>query len=95
MVQDDGVTEAWNDPRNPLPQRRPIAGAFDFMVRGWRPFGGWVLGLILLVNGVAVPAAALVRGEAPDLDWPWLLAALGLLGLSRDRRIEKSEGVTS
>lgn len=82
--------------RPSLPDRRPIAGPFDFMVRGWRPFGGWVLGLILLVNGAVSPLWELLAlGKSPTLQWPFLIAAIGLLGLSRDRRIEKQEGVTS
>jgi hypothetical protein len=73
----------------------PIMGSWDAFVRGWRPFGGWVCGAILLVRGVVIPIAQIVRHEAIDpLDWVALTALVGMLGLGRYRSRERIAGVT-
>jgi hypothetical protein len=82
-------------PYDPSIQRRPLAGAFDFMVRGWRPATGWVFALILLARGVVIPVVQLARGESVEpMDWVTLFALAGALGLARYRHQEKEAGVT-
>ncbi len=76
-------------------ERRPIAGAFDFMVRGWRPAASWACVFILLMFGVVVPGFALARHEQPHLDLVLLGVLLAALRLSHDRTREKQEGLTS
>lgn len=72
-----------------------LAGCWDFYVRAWRPFGGWVCALILLARGVVIPAVQLGRGEAIDpLDWVALTALAGMLGLGHFRSRERVAGVT-
>jgi hypothetical protein len=73
----------------------PVSGPWEAFVRGWRPFGGWVCGAILLARGVVIPITQLCRGEPVDpLDWVSLIALVGVLGLSRDRQRERLAGVT-
>lgn len=78
-----------------LPPRRPIAGLFDFMVRGWRPAASWACVLILLLWGLAVPIVAMFQGRPPHLDLALLGVLLAALKLSHDRTSEKKEGLTS
>jgi hypothetical protein len=76
-------------------QRRPIAGAFDFMVRGWRPAAGWACTLTVLVRGAFVPFAELATGgPVSPFDWVSVAALLGALGLARYRHLERVAGVT-
>lgn len=79
-----------------LPERRPIAGGFDFFVRAWRPFVGWTCGVILLVRGAAMPLVELAQGRSVSpIDWIAVVALVGALGFGRWRTIEKQEGLTS
>lgn len=78
-----------------LPERRPIASAFDFMVRGWRPAASWACVVILLFWGVAVPLVALSRHQEPHFDLGLFGVLLTALKLANDRKKERLEGVTS
>ena len=75
--------------------RRPLSGAFDFMVRGWRPAAGWACTLTVLVRGAFVPFAELWNGGiVSPFDWVSVAALLGALGLARYRHLEKLAGET-
>ena len=72
----------------------PLRGVWDMFIRGWRPFGGWVCGAILLTRGVVVPLTQLYRHEPIEpLDLVALTALVGVLGLSRWRTQERLAGV--
>jgi hypothetical protein len=75
--------------------RRPLSGAFDFMVRGFRPAAGWACAIVILVRGAVVPIVELARGHAASpMDWAMLVALVGMLGLARYRHLEKSAGTS-
>lgn len=75
--------------------RRPLTGAFDFMVRGFRPAAGWACALVILVRGAIVPLVELAQGDAASpMDWAMLVALAGMLGLARYRHLEKTSGAT-
>ncbi len=75
-------------------QRRPIAGAFDFMVRGWRPAAGWACMLTVLIRGALVPLFELATGgPVSPFDWVAAGSLLGVLGLARYRHLERMGGV--
>lgn len=79
-----------------LPPRRPLAGKWDFMVRGWRPAASWALIAVILVHGVIIPLTELARRQeisAPDALFYGALALL--LKLAHDRRREREGGITS
>jgi hypothetical protein len=75
--------------------RRPLSGAFDFMVRGWRPAAGWACTATVLVRGAVVPIFELANGgPVSAFDWVSVAALLGALGLARYRHIEKLADAT-
>lgn len=83
------------------PAETPLTGpsaiaptsSWEAFVRGWRPFGGWVCCLMLLMHGVAVPAVQLARGQAVSgLDWTGIIALVGLLGLGGLRSFDRARG---
>ena len=78
-----------------ITERRPIGGAFDFMVRGWRPAAGWACTATVMVRGAIVPFFEMAAG-APVTQFDWVAAGalLGALGLARYRHLERSSGVT-
>lgn len=77
------------------PTRRPLSGAFDFMVRAWRPAAGWACTLTVLVRGALVPFFELATGgPVSPFDWVAAGALLGALGLARYRHLERVSGVT-
>ena len=65
-----------------------------FLRSGWRPFAGWTCGLILLVQGVALPIAGRVFGfDTAALPWKDLAVFVGtILGLGVARSVEKILG---
>lgn len=84
------------DVHDPLPRRRPLAGLWDGYVRAWRPSTSWACIAILLLHGLVVPTTQLARGAeitAPDALFYGALVLL--LKLAHDRRVERTEGVTS
>ncbi len=75
--------------------RQPLTGAFDFMVRGFRPAAGWACAMVILVRGAIVPLIELAQGDsASPMDWAMLVALAGMLGLARYRHLEKTSGAT-
>lgn len=80
-----------------LPPRRPLAGLWDFTVRGYRPTAAWVGVACMVVHGVVVPLLPLF-GHAPvAIDWMGVSAFLGVIygPLVVARTVEKINGVTS
>jgi len=80
------------------------AASPSIFVSGWRPFVGWVCGGAFAYTFILQPFLVLliaqwvphIADRLPTLDWTTLGAVLfGMLGLSRDRRIEKINGVAS
>lgn len=91
------MTVAEEEAAPPQVQRQvvPLAGAWDLLVRGWRPLGGWVCVMILLARGVIVPLTQLYRREPIEpIDLVALTALAGVLGLARWRTQERIAGVT-
>lgn len=75
------------------------AGSTRLFVAGWRPFVGWVCGLVLAFKYIGGPLLSMIfqaighpvtlpNIPADDL-WPLLL---GMLGLSASRSVEKVKG---
>ena len=72
------------------------AASPSIFVSGWRPFIGWVCGLAMAFNYVALPILEsfdVVEGVAPlDLE-VMMPVLLGMLGLGGMRSYEKRNGV--
>lgn len=69
----------------------PPASAWAFFIRAWRPFCGWMLGL-LLARAVAVPMVQVVRADPVEpTDWTALAAMAGVLFVTRS--FERVKGI--
>ncbi|MBU6167323.1 MAG: hypothetical protein KGQ52_14515 [Alphaproteobacteria bacterium] len=69
----------------------PPRTAWAFFVRAWRPFCGWMIGLLLL-RAVAVPIVQLIRSQPVEpTDWTALAAMAGILFITRS--YERSQGI--
>lgn len=69
----------------------PPRTAWAFFIRAWRPFCGWMIGL-LLARSVAVPIVQLARGDAVETtDWTALAAMAGVLFITRS--FERAKGI--
>ncbi len=81
--------------RSPL-ARRPHTASEIFVLfwrAGWRPFVGWVCGLVLLTNGVVLQGARLWGFAADPLPWRDLTPFVAVLvGLTAARSVEKIFG---
>jgi hypothetical protein len=69
----------------------PPRTLWAFFVRAWRPFCGWMIGL-LLARAVTVPLVQLIRREPVEpTDWTALAAMAGVLFVTRS--FERSKGI--
>lgn len=69
----------------------PPRTAWAFFIRAWRPFCGWMIGLLLL-RAVAVPIVQLIRSQPVEpTDWTALAAMAGILFITRS--YERSQGI--
>lgn len=69
----------------------PPRTAWAFFVRAWRPFCGWMIGLLLL-RSAAVPIVQLIRSQPVEpTDWTALAAMAGVLFITRS--YERSQGI--
>lgn len=69
----------------------PPRSLWAFFVRAWRPFCGWMIGL-LLARTAAVPLVQLVRGDTVETtDWTALTALAGVLFITRT--FERAKGI--
>lgn len=69
----------------------PPRTLWAFFVRAWRPFCGWMIGL-LLVRAVVVPIVQLIRSQPVEpTDWTALAAMAGILFITRS--YERSQGI--
>lgn len=69
----------------------PPRSLWAFFIRAWRPFCGWMIGL-LLARAVTVPLVQLIRQEPVEpTDWTALAAMAGVLFVTRS--FERSRGI--
>ncbi len=69
----------------------PPRSLWAFFIRAWRPFCGWMIGL-LLARAVAVPMVQLIRGQPVEAtDWAALAAMAGVLFVTRS--FERARGI--
>ncbi len=77
-------------PENSGPANPPTS-IWAFFIRAWRPFCGWMIGL-LLARAVIVPLVQLARGQAVEAtDWTALAAMAGVLFITRS--YERAKGI--
>ncbi len=69
----------------------PPRSLWAFFIRAWRPFCGWMIGL-LLARSVAVPLVQLARGDTVETtDWTALAAMAAVLFVTRS--YERAKGI--
>lgn len=69
----------------------PPRTVWAFFVRAWRPFCGWMIGVLLLRSAV-VPFVQLIRSQPVEpTDWTALAAMAGVLFITRS--YERSQGI--
>lgn len=86
-----GSTPVADDPRPLGPSSEPPASAWGFFVRGWRPFAGWMCGLVLVMHALALPIIQLIRFQpVAPIDWTAITVFAGLLIAAR--AFDKSQG---
>lgn len=69
----------------------PPRTVWAFFVRAWRPFCGWMIGVLLLRSAV-VPIVQLIREQPVEpTDWTALAAMAGVLFITRS--YERSQGI--
>jgi len=75
----------------------------SIFVSGWRPFVGWICGIALAYNYIAMPFIVWIvkcfypnSPEMPILDMFELMTLLfGMLGIAKLRSVDKGKGVAS
>lgn len=80
-----------------LPPRRPIGGAWDFMVRGYRPTAAWAGVATIITFGIVKPIAELTGLQTAPTDWLGVSSFIAVVfgPIVVTRTFEKWAGVTS
>lgn len=66
------------------PSAVPPRSFWEVFVRGWRPFSGWVFGLVVVERALVFPAWQLAHGLPIDpVEWVPLTGLAGLLVVAR------------
>lgn len=76
------------------PSAAPPRTLWEMFTRAWRPSGGWVCILILLIRGAVLPLLQHYAGRPVDgFDFTAAAALLGALGFGVIRSYDRQMGV--